>query len=54
MKMRYSIEPINRRYVKSYGCLSFAKNMCKNISKYTLGSIIKNFLIVLRNLQQMQ
>ena len=25
--MRYSIEPIERRYVKGYGFLSFAKNM---------------------------
>ena len=34
--MRYSIEPKNRRYVKGYGFLSFAKNMGKNISnKYS-------------------
>ena len=34
--MRYSIEPIDRRYVKGYGCLSFAKNIGKNISnKYS-------------------
>ena len=25
--MSYSIEPRKRRYVKGYGCLSFAKNM---------------------------
>ena len=30
--MRYSIEPRNRRYVKGYGFLSFAKNIGKNIS----------------------
>ena len=34
--MRYSIEPRDRRYVKSYGFLSFAKNIGKNISnKYS-------------------
>ena len=36
LKMRYSIEPRDRRYVKGYGFLSFAKNICKNISsKYS-------------------
>ena len=36
IKMRYSIEPIERRYVKGYGFLSFAKNIGKNISsKYS-------------------
>ena len=30
--MRYSIEPKDRIYVKRYGCLSFAKNMGKNLS----------------------
>ena len=25
--MRYSIEPIERRYVKNYGFLSFARNL---------------------------
>ena len=34
--MRYSIELKDRRYVKSNGFLSFAKNMCKDISnKYS-------------------
>ena len=34
--MRYSIEPKDRRYVKGYGFLSFAKNIGKNISnKYS-------------------
>ena len=32
MKMRYSIEPSERRYVKGYGFLSFAKNIGKNLS----------------------
>ena len=29
MKMRYSIEPKDRRYVKGYGFLSFTKNIGK-------------------------
>ena len=33
--MRYSIEPRDRRYVKNYGLLFFAKNIGKNIrNKY--------------------
>ena len=32
IKMRYSIEPKNRRYVKGCGFLSFAKNMGENLS----------------------
>ena len=30
--MRYSIEPRERRYVKRYGFLSFAKNIDRNLS----------------------
>ena len=30
--MRYSIEPKERRYVKGYGLLSFAKNIGRNLS----------------------
>ena len=34
--MRYSVEPRERRYVKRFGFLSFAKNIGKNISnKYS-------------------
>ena len=34
--MRYSIEPSDRRYVKGYGFLCFAKNIGKSISsKYS-------------------
>ena len=48
--MRYSVEPRDRTYIKGYGFLSFAKNISKNLSnKYG-----QNFLIVLKNLQQMQ
>ena len=32
IKMRYSIEPRDRIYVKGYGFLSFAKNMGKILS----------------------
>ena len=32
IKMRYSIEPRDRIYVKRYGFLSFAKNMGKSLS----------------------
>ena len=36
IKMRYSIEPRDRRHVKGYGFLSFAKNIVKDIgSKYS-------------------
>ena len=48
--MRYSIEPRDRIYVKGYGFLSFAKNIGKNVSN----NIVKNFLTVLKNLQQIQ
>ena len=32
IKMRYSIEPRDRMYVKGYGFLSFAKNVGKSLS----------------------
>ena len=32
IKMRYSIEPRDRVYVKGYGFVSFAKNMAKTLS----------------------
>ena len=32
MKMRYSIEPRDRKYVNRNGFLSFAKNIGKNLS----------------------
>ena len=36
IKLYYSIEPRDRRYVKGHGFLSFAKNIGKNISnKYS-------------------
>ena len=34
--MRYSTEPKDKIYVKRYGFLSFAKNICKNLNnKYS-------------------
>ena len=32
IKMRYSIEPKDRKYVKGYEFLSFAKHMCTRLS----------------------
>ena len=32
IKMRYSVEPRDRIYLKGYGFLSFAKNMSKSLS----------------------
>ena len=42
--MRYSIEPRDRRYVKDYGFLSFAKNIGKHATKVTkdIGKNISN------------
>ena len=32
----YSVQPRNRKFVKGYGFLSFAKNMSRNVrSKYS-------------------
>ena len=48
IKMRYSIEPKDRIYVKGYGFLSFAKKMGTHLSnKYSQK-------LLLKNLQQMQ
>ena len=40
IKMRYSIEPRGRIYVKGYGFLSFAKNMGKNLSNKYLQKLL--------------
>ena len=42
--MRYSIEPRERRYVKGYRFLSFAKNIGKSLSM----NMAKSLLIVLK------
>ena len=39
--MRYSIEPRERRYVKGYGFLSFAKNFSNKYGKKLMNSAIK-------------
>ena len=50
IKMLYSIEPRDRRYVRGYGFLSFARNIGKNI-----GNMYNQKLVtVLKSLQQMQ
>ena len=64
--MRYLVQPKCRIFVKNYGLLSLAKNMGKNIGKNNseklsgkygpgmLAICVRNFLIMLNNLQQMQ
>ena len=39
--MRYSIEPKDRRYVKGYGFLSFAKNFGNKYGKKLVNTAIK-------------
>ena len=41
MKIRYSIEPRERRYVKGYGFLSFARNIGTHAAKFTKNMINK-------------
>ena len=38
--MRYSIEPIDRIYIKGYGFLSFAKNMGKTLSSKCIQKLL--------------
>ena len=56
--MRYSVLTKNRIFVKSYGFLSFAENMGKNIGKHIRKTWVvntaKKLLIMLNNLQQMR
>ena len=47
--MRYSIQPRERRCVKGYGFLSFARNTGTHTAKQ-----VKNLFTPLKNLQQMQ
>ena len=55
--MSSSVQPRDRIFVKGYGFLSFAKNMSNNIGKNKVETevltIVKNLLIMLKNLQQM-
>ena len=39
--MRYSVQPRDRIFVKSYRFLSFAKNMSKNIGKNVSKNLYK-------------
>ena len=39
--MRYSIEPGERRYIKGYGFLSFARNFGNKYGKKLMNSVIK-------------
>ena len=39
--MRYSIEPRERRYIKGYGFLSFAKNFSNKYGKKLMNTAIK-------------
>ena len=50
MKMRHSIEPRDRIYVKGCGFLSFAKNIGKILSNKYGQKLLDN----VKNLQQMQ
>ena len=56
IKLRYSIEPRERRHVKGYGFLSFAKNLGTHATKVARNlnnKIVKSLLILLKYLQQM-
>ena len=55
--MHYSVEPRERRYVKGYGFLSFARNIgthAAKVAKNMSNKYSKNLLTPLKNLQQMQ
>ena len=48
IKMRYSIEPRERKHVKEYGFLSFARNIgthAAKVAKNRVMNIVKNLLI---------
>ena len=51
IKMRYSIEPRDRTYVKGYGFLTFAKNMGKSLSNKYGQKLLHS---AKKNLQQIQ
>ena len=50
--MCHSIEPRDRRYVKGYAFLCFAKILVKILTKVI--NIVKNLLTVVKSLRQMQ
>ena len=41
--MRYSVQPRDQIFLKSYGFLSFAKNMGKNIGKNRSKNLISKY-----------
>ena len=47
--MRYSIEPRERRYVKGYGFLSFARNFGNKYGKKLMNTEIKTGQILIVN-----
>ena len=47
--MRYSIEPRERRYVKGYGFLSFARNLGNKYGKKLMNTAIKQVQILIVN-----
>ena len=54
--MRYSVEPRERRYVKGYGFLSFAKNMgahATRVAKNLNNKYGQKLVDTAKNLQQM-
>ena len=56
--MFYSVQPRDWIFLKGYGFLPFAKNLGKNIGKYTSknlgGKYSQNFLIMLNNLPRIR
>ena len=56
IKMRYSIEPRERRYVKGYGFLSFARNLNNKYGQTLADSAKKSAIdaifIILYNMKQ--
>ena len=54
----YSVQPRDRIFVKGYGFSAFAKNagrnIAKNISKTLISNTVRNALIMLISLLQMQ
>ena len=51
--MRYSVQARDGVFIKGYGFLSFAQNIGKNVSKTEMVNTAKNFLIILKSLQQL-
>ena len=50
--MRYSVEPRERRYIKGYGFLSFARNFSNKYGKKLMNTAIKQVQILIVNLEK--